>query len=299
MPFENPWRVAIHKPDGTPLSGASVWLTTDEAGSAIAAGPVLSSVRGIASFLASDGLYYLWRTHGEYEFANPVSIYILDASGDVNPANELGSAIIISADNTVTISYRLRLSDTVWDDVRVPILSVKLGGSKDPDFAKVFDDGAGSQGVFTYLFDKSVEEEVYFVLQLPHSWKAGTNIRPHVHWFPAANGAAGQFVRWGLEYTWASIGEVFGATTTIYTDASSATTATIPGDDPLIAGKHYMSLLPEIDATGKGWSSMLICRLFRDATDSADTYNNDAGLLEFDCHTQMDKLGSDNVDSDD
>ena len=37
---------------------------------------------------------------------------------------------------------------------------------------------------------------------------------------------------------------------------------------------------------------MMVCRLFRDATDAADTYDADAVLLEFDVHYKVNMLGS-------
>lgn len=46
-------------------------------------------------------------------------------------------------------------------------------------------------------------------------------------------------------------------------------------------------------STQDGLSSMLVGRLFRLPTDSADTYEADAGLLEIDFHYSSDSLGSD------
>jgi len=59
-----------------------------------------------------------------------------------------------------------------------------LGGSKFPTFTKITDDGSGSQGVFTYEFSASQEQEIYFVAQLPHGYKSGTDLYPHIHWYP-------------------------------------------------------------------------------------------------------------------
>jgi hypothetical protein len=40
-------------------------------------------------------------------------------------------------------------------------------------------------------------------------------------------------------------------------------------------------------------SSMLVCRIFRNATDATDdTYDDDAGLLEIDFHYEADMVGS-------
>lgn len=179
-----------------------------------------------------------------------------------------------------------------WDDIRVPISATKNGGSKDPGFEVFKRDTAGtSQGVFIYWFDAAAEEELYFAVQMPHGWNR-TAISPHVHWTPktTADGTpAGQKVKWGLEYTWAEIGADYPVTQIITTDAHT------PADADVVAGRHYLSAFPDIEpsASTDGISSMLICRIFRDATDATnDTYEHDAGLLEIDFHYQMDQMGS-------
>lgn len=63
----------------------------------------------------------------------------------------------------VTGYERLHGDARVWDDLRIPISATKLGGSKDPTFSQVLNDGAGSQGVFAYVFSASQEKELYFV----------------------------------------------------------------------------------------------------------------------------------------
>jgi len=178
---------------------------------------------------------------------------------------------------------------TVFDDIRVPVSSTKNGGTKDPDFAVWKTDGSGSQGVFVEWFDKSTEEEVYFSMQLPHSWKTGTDIEPHVHWIPKADGSAGAVVNWGLECNWTAIGDTGITTTIIYSSSNHA------GDTTLVADKHYLSDLGVMDgSTIAGVSSMAVCRVFRDATGAlaTDDYDNDAGLLEIDFHYEVDALGS-------
>lgn len=173
----------------------------------------------------------------------------------------------------------MRLS-TSWDDLRVPVTATNIGTANDPNFSQVLTNGAGSQGVYTYLFDASAEEELFFNVQLPHAWKEGTDIEPHVHWFPTS--ADTGTVRWGLEYTWSSVNGAFGNTTIIYTND--------PADGT--AYKHQLADFSAISATGQTLSSMLMCRVFRDAGNVADTYTGDAGLLEIDFHHRIDSLGS-------
>ena len=192
-------------------------------------------------------------------------------------------------DDRLNSSKVIRLTDTAWGDLRVPVLSTKLGGTKDPDFTKVLDDGDSSQGVFSYLFSASTEEELYFMVQMPHAWKQGTALHPHVHWSPVANGSAGQKVSWGLEYSVAEIGPTFGDTTIIYGDTTTP-------DETLVADRHYLTELSYISMSSvDSVSTMLVCRVFRDATGGGgtDDYANDAALLEIDFHYEIDSMGSD------
>lgn len=184
----------------------------------------------------------------------------------------------------------LTYSDTYWDDLRVAITSTKLGGSKDPQFAKFKDNGAGSQGVFTYWFDATAEEEVYFAVQIPHSYKYGTDLHPHVHWAPDRNGGAGEVVSWGLEYCFAEIGEVYGNSNILYGNTH------VPADASLVGFKHYLTEIGTISGSSiDSVSSMIICRLFRNATgagSSTDSFGYDTALLEFDIHFEIDSPGS-------
>lgn len=165
----------------------------------------------------------------------------------------------------------------VWDDLRVPVESTSKGGTKDPDFGQFLNNGSGSQGVFIQWFSSTSEEELYFTVQLPHSYKVGSDIQAHVHWVTKEAGTGN--VQWGLEYSWANIDDTF-SNTTIITGTES---------NPVVK-YHYMTDLGIIDGTGKSYSSMLVCRIFRDA--SSDSFNQDAGLLEIDFHFQVQSFGT-------
>jgi len=220
------------------------------------------------------------RVDGASDFNSAVEIDGVAKIGDVAGGNYTQ----IGSDGTLTLVGEA----TVFDDIRVPVSSTRAGGTKDPDFAVWKTDGS-SQGVFVQWFDKAAEEELYFSMQLPHSWKTGTDIEPHVHWIPKADGSAGAVVNWGLECNWTAIGSTGITTTIIYSSTNHA------GDTTLVADKHYLSDLGMMDGSAiTGVSSMAVCRVFRDATGAlaTDDYDNDAGLLEIDFHYEIDAIGS-------
>lgn len=171
----------------------------------------------------------------------------------------------------------------VYDDIRVPVTATQTGGAKQPGFSVFKTNGSGSQGVFTYMFDAGLEEELFFTVQVPHSYSAGTNLYPHVHWCPTSTQTGN--VVWGLEQTWSNIGDTFG-NTAITTVIQSANT---------IIGKHQYASFPVVTGTGKETSSMLVCRVYRDASSTDDTYPADAALLEIDFHFMQDKLGTTSI----
>lgn len=129
------------------------------------------------------------------------------------------------------------------------------------------------QGVFTWSFSPDTEEELFFTCQLPHTWIEYASLHAHVHWSPDSN-ATGVVV-WGLEYTWANRGQPFGNTTviTLEADAEGEKYHLTAGFDP-------------IEGADKTMSSMIVGRIFRKATDDADTYTGHAYLLEIDFHYQ-------------
>lgn len=182
---------------------------------------------------------------------------------------------------------RLQGTATMWDDLMIPGHGVKTTGSSPPDLMTVF---GPSSTIDYYAFDGgSTLEQVYFSLQLPHKWKEGSTIYPHVHFAPTSTNTGDttpRVVRFTLEYTWANVGAAFGNSTTINLDS-----------DPFVPNTSLWSHLlckngTGISGTGKTLSSMLMCRLFRDPTDNADTYPQDAAFLQFDIHYEIDSLGS-------
>lgn len=172
---------------------------------------------------------------------------------------------------------------TVWDDLRVEP-TVRSSGKKAPAYAVY------KSGIYAYEFDNAVlasEKEVNFKMQLPHGWKTASTLSIHVHWIAKATTSAGHKVRWGLEYTKANINGVFGATATIYADTPEAPPSTTPTVDT-----HYLTDLPDISMAGNTLSCFLLCRLFRNSSDAADTYTNSAYLIGIDAHVEMDSFGS-------
>lgn len=187
-------------------------------------------------------------------------------AGDVR-FGSAGNYFYIESDG----SFQLEGTATQWDDLRVSLAVTKKGTlSKPHDYLL--------HGIYyTYAFEDDETEDVIFFVQLPHSYKLRSAIYPHVHWFPTESGTG--TVKWGLSYSWANYQSAIPNPTTIYAT-----------DNALGQYRHSIAQFPAISGTGKNISSMLCCRLYRNAT--ADTYGHDAGILEFDFHFEINTLGS-------
>ncbi len=189
-------------------------------------------------------------------------------------------------------SFSLEGNATAFNDITVPLFNSRLGQTNQAQWAQVKTNGSGSRGVYTFTFQDqssaSNEEEVFFTVQLPHNWKEGTVLYPHLHWSP--QGASTGNVVWGLEYSWIN----YDATTPLAfpnTTLITATTAAIASGD---VDKHlitaFSSLTPGVN--NNKISSILMCRLYRKSADAADTYTGNAAVLSFDFHYEIDGVGS-------
>ena len=221
--------------------------------------------------------------------STPDEIFSIRNDGLVNIPNTMNvgdttDKVVVDNVNAV----RLHGDTTVFEDLRIDGNMTRVGATP-PSFAKFKNNGSGSTGVYLQWFSSSTINEVHFTVQLPHSWKEGSSIYPHVHWIPKTNAdgsPANQKVRWGFEYTpITNIGDVFSNTSIIYAEDHHIT-------EELVADKHYLTPFSAITMSGKTISCILVCRLFRDATHANDTYEDLAGLLYFDIHYEVDSLGS-------
>lgn len=184
--------------------------------------------------------------------------------------------------DTQTGNVLLAGNATVWDDLRISGANTRVGST-----APALVAFGPSGNLKTLQFETAHHDEVHFEFQMPHAWKEGTRIYPHVHWTPI-NTTAGNVV-WELEYSWADMSGTFGA------PGNMASAATAAGG---VAWVHKKTDLIEggnnyIDGAGKKISSMLVCRLHRNAGAGSDTLAEAVAFLEFDIHYEMDGLGSD------
>jgi len=163
--------------------------------------------------------------------------------------------------------------DIAYEDLRVAILTTRVGGN------------APTLETFTDTLKAmrfADNDEVHFSVQMPHSWAEGTTIWPHVH-FCAEGDGSGKNTELGLEYSWQNIDGTFPSSTDIKSGDEALSTAL----DHLFADLSSTG----ISGTGKMISSVLVCRLYRDAA-SADNYTGNVFITDFDVHYLRNSAGS-------
>jgi hypothetical protein len=174
-----------------------------------------------------------------------------------------------------------------WDDLRFPVTTLLLGAGNPPSLVVWRDDGAGSAGVLALEFSDEVtvnEEQVWFVAQMPHTWREGTSVNPHIHW--GLEDATDCNARFCMEYAIANVGDAWPATTTTQcADCPSGATAT----DQQVCGIFPSTLA----MTGYEISVLLSVRLYRNSGHANDTcVGKDALVHTADIHYEKARPGS-------
>jgi hypothetical protein len=170
-----------------------------------------------------------------------------------------------------------------WDDLRIVPGAFDFAGSSDPTLSAWQPTGSGAT-FRVYEFDSG--DEVFFTVQIPHTYKEGTNLMAHVHWTPRARGVAenGNTVFWRLDYSLTNVDANFPA----------SSTQNLHDTCTGVNEKHEITSSQSISGVGVTISAMLVCRLYRAAGDtwSLNTAGNRPVLLEIDFHYQKNSTGS-------
>jgi hypothetical protein len=164
---------------------------------------------------------------------------------------------------------RLEGTASVWDDLLQPATSGKKGANDKPDF---------NYTEMTVDFPQNDTTEIlYFNIQLPHTWKEGSFVFPHVHFLQNQTNVP----TFKIDHRWAGLGESFSnwETYTMSTLVFPYTSGTV---HQIVYGN------PGISGAGKGLSSMLQIKLYRDD----NVFTGDCSVLSFDIHIEISSLGS-------
>ena len=146
-------------------------------------------------------------------------------------------------------------------------------------------------GLYLWAFPSGEMREAFANFHIPHSWKQGTMLYPHMHFTTSSN--ASGVVRWGFEYTAArrhdsGSSTTFPATQTIYVDF------TINANS---ADQHFVCEAPQdggISGTNREVDAMVLTRIFRDGLHDNDTFPDSVLGITADIHIEVDRHSTPN-----
>jgi hypothetical protein len=179
-----------------------------------------------------------------------------------------------SGTNYVTLDglngLRLYGNATVFDDLTFDLTSGKQGALDKPDFN--YTEGG-------YAFPQNDTDEIlYLTKQMPHNWKEGSTVEPHLHFRQTSS----SWPVFKIDYRWYNVGDVIPAgwtTLTFDTPIVSYVTGTI---------HQIADSSGTVSGVGKTVSSMFQVKLYRDD----NVVTGDVVALQFDLHYEIDSLGS-------
>ena len=196
-----------------------------------------------------------------------------------NMCNYMKSYINDLDDNVHGDEYRLL--DTSLDDLRFPATGNKLDSASTRYSFDLTDLGVSFDANARYT-----NEQLSYIVQLPHSWKEGTSLYPHIHWIQSQ----AAFPNWLMSYRVYNNNEAPGTWTNAIIDSSEFTWSS--GD------LAQISSFPAITMTGKTMSCLIDIKLWRDTANTstelagADPVATAVLLKELDIHYEIDSFGS-------
>lgn len=135
--------------------------------------------------------------------------------------------------------------------------------------------------ISAYAYSPTSMMESFANWDVPFNWAPGTDLYLAFHWSPGNSTATGN-VRWGIDYTWASVGDTFGSQVTEYYSAAADGTAY----------KHYQTVSTPFPGEDADYNTRFLLRVFRDGANAADTFPGDAFLIGVDFYYQVNKFGT-------
>jgi len=169
-------------------------------------------------------------------------------------------------------------ADLRWEDLRFPAQAINPVGFTSAPTLETLETGFPG----TLLFSGVQDDMVAGVLQMPHAWAVGTEIRPHIHWLKQTGSAS--VASWQL-YT-----RKLGCPGSVAEAWSAANNGVLTSGNPAQSNEQLLTVFGAIDMAGQVESAMVAWRLYRRGTTDAD--NNGVTLLELDFHYQVTKQGT-------
>jgi hypothetical protein len=234
----------------------------------------LSSFPQALPYINGDTIGFIYNSN-EYNY----KVYGLNGILDFN-YNGISVATIDSSGN-FSIDGEITTTN-VYNDISVSGTSFGAGAKAPSLMAFV-------GGIQRYGFNyQTQDDEVSFEVQLDHEWIENDTAHFHIHYSPATTPIAGDTIVIGFEYAFATIDSVMSSPNY---HTSDTILIEIPINGKVING-HYVQDIANIALPECKVSTIIICRLFRQQSNSSDTYENFVFIAFADFHYKVNGLGS-------
>jgi len=168
----------------------------------------------------------------------------------------------------------IELQETVWDDINVGGVALRSGAANQPSLIN-FD----TTTILVYSFALNQTNELHGNFEILHDYKEGTNLKPHLHWYPQ-NTDTGN-VLWRLAYTIESnTGTVVSGTIDMLVAANGT------------AWQMQTDAWADITGTNVKIGDQFHFRLARVGGDVIDTYTANTAIATFGLHYEINTMGS-------
>jgi hypothetical protein len=148
-------------------------------------------------------------------------------------------------------------------------------------------------GFYMRFFRHNQNDSIFMSYQMSHQWDPTTAVRPHMYYFPMASGSGD--VKFNYAYAWINVGDTLPSAIGWTSGSVSASL------DPSMQYKQKVIGFGTLVPTNQVESSILVLKVERPASDSADTYSTNKdhqtpsanlGIIFFDLHYQKIKAGT-------
>lgn len=155
------------------------------------------------------------------------------------------------------------------------IATLVVGGTNAASVAEV-----NSTGVYSYLLPNNQTRQIGFSVQLPHAWKAGSSVVPHIHYAPSNANTSNATLT--LDYWVRSFGSAISVANT-----QTITASITPSGAPFA---HQIGSFGAVPMTGNTVSCIFGGKITRDG--GADAFTGDMYILSVDLHILREKMGA-------
>jgi hypothetical protein len=174
-------------------------------------------------------------------------------------------------------SYHMVGDATVWNDVNIGGLVLSGPAVSKADIEEILDNTGAGTGIYTSAFD--IDEKGSGALEIPHSYKEGSDFQFHLHWSGNDAPSGMDYVRWKLDYTIINAGGTMPPATTVEFETAYDTQYERADSSVMI------------DGTGITICNQLCFTLTRIMA-NGDAYAGDALVETIGIHFEEDTIGS-------